>query len=317
SVGPDHANTIDALNGLAFVYFTRGEFDRADAPLREALRAARTHGDDELKRVSDLTANLHVARQQNGDYEEALTLLQESAALSARLPDYDPDDNAIVQGNMAVLLSDMGRHEEALQMRRDALAHWQSAYPPGSPMSVNALMGYGLQLHEVGRPEEGLPYIQESVDLYRSIAESESEPYQLVGALISYGTVLTAADRTTQAAEVLGEAQRLVEASLPPSTSLSARLASAQAGLFQARGEWDAAVRAADRAVETFAAAGRADADGVGWTLATKARALIEGGQRDEALAALRRARAIFSDRYGDAHPAVSTMDSLRAVARS
>ncbi|MEM1044481.1 MAG: serine/threonine-protein kinase, partial [Bacteroidota bacterium] len=47
SVGPDHANTIDALNGLAFVYFTRGEFDRADAPLREALRAARTHGDDE------------------------------------------------------------------------------------------------------------------------------------------------------------------------------------------------------------------------------------------------------------------------------
>ena len=314
SVGPDHPSTIDALQGLAYVHFTRGDFDRGDGPLREAVRAARTHGDAELARLASLTSDLHVARQQSGDPEGALALLRESAAIRARMPDPDPEQAAILQGNMAVILHDLGREQESLDMRRRALDYWRSVYPAGSYQSVQAVMGYAQQLHEVGRPAEAAPLLAEAVGVYREAAsDGATAPYDLVHALVVQAVVLTDAGRLGAAEAAVTEAAELVERALPAGDHMEGRVAAAKAGLHAARSEWAGAVAQADRAVAVFSETRGAASDGVGHTLLVKARALRGAGR--DAGPTLRRARAVFADRYGEAHPAVAEADSLLDLA--
>ena len=314
ALGPDAPAVADALNGVAFVHFTRGDFDAGEAPLREALRIARAAGD--AGRTADVLSNLHVVYQQRGDNDRALALLDSSMATRASLPE-DPEEVAIYRGNRAVLLYDLGRHQESLEQRRLALESYRSRYPEGGYPIVRSVMGYGQQLNEVGRPEEAVPFMEEAVGILRAVAtEGATEPFELIEALVNQAVILTEAGRTDASGAALAEAQTLADGALTPPHPLFGRIALARAGMHLERKAWAPATDDAARAIailtETRGLSGR----GVGNAHEHHARALLGRGQYAQAAEAAQRARAVFIEQSGEGHSSVARADSLLRFAR-
>ena len=199
---------------------------RRDTPARAhaAFVGARAAGD----RTASSTLGRRLARALEGSWDASLALamstempertvsLRELAvwADSTLLaqPGLEVEEQARLANNLGRRLSDLGRHEDALQVSPESVRQYRAlaesrpdAFLPDLAMSLNNL---GNQLSALGRHEEALQSSQEAVLRYRALAESQ--PSALLPALAmslnNLGTRLSALGRHEEALQATQEA---------------------------------------------------------------------------------------------------------------
>ncbi|MEU4256150.1 tetratricopeptide repeat protein [Streptomyces fradiae] len=116
------------------------------------------------------------------------------------------DEHASTLNNLAVTLSDLGRHDEAMVLAQQSVElreelHERVPEDRLLPQRASAFHNLGLCLLELGRPEEALPHCQRAAELYREMYKREPGRHtsNYVRALANLGTTLSGLERFQEA----------------------------------------------------------------------------------------------------------------------
>ena len=145
-----------------------------------------------------------------GDFAGAVPVLQEAADLERQLKGSD----AIIGTNINLgnALRQLGRTEEALELRRELVSAYEAEAPEGDEDLARALAGLAQDLAAVGEREEAQATYRRSVDMARQHAPEDTV---LLGMLLlnSASVHPTGSDVATG---LLAESRQLLEKSLGP-----------------------------------------------------------------------------------------------------
>jgi len=220
--GNDHAVVASSLHNLALLERLEGRPDLAEALMQEGVEIQRRlfpEGGPGLATGLNNLASLRLAQE---EIEEAKELAEEALAMK--------QGRGVPEGAVAYSLNTLGkiawsqgdaelakeRFLEAVEIRRRVV--------PGSPELARSLNNLATVLMDWwNRPEEALPFYEESLDLRRSIYQSGSP--QIAGALNNLGIVHLLLEEPGQAVEVLEEAWTIVVEKGGAGTSTGAAIA--------------------------------------------------------------------------------------------
>jgi serine/threonine-protein kinase len=218
ALDPDFAA---AWGALSTAFSNQGQIDSALVAGREALRHPERLTD---ARRLDIVAKL--ARYQ-GDERAAMEAYDAMLKL-----DPSPTEAAVALNNLAIVLSTLGRHEQALEMYRRSAATWPVGPPPISHLNIASTL-VGLE-----RPREALV-----------------EAAKLKGPLAVFvGLQIRLLERAWDRADSLG---RVLEADPTSQLLYRALGGTTRASILALRGEMAAASRALDRVGSMTVAEGR------------------------------------------------------------
>jgi serine/threonine protein kinase/tetratricopeptide (TPR) repeat protein len=161
---PDHPDIFEAKRLLGLNLNTMAEFDEAEALYREVHEwTLRTRGDDEAA-VAASFERLGVILHAQAKDLEALEALQEALARSEAA---GPITTADIHSELAVLLKNMDRPEQAEPHYREALAIRERTLGehPDTAQSHNNL---GVFLRGRGQEEEALPHLRRALEIHRA-----------------------------------------------------------------------------------------------------------------------------------------------------
>ena len=123
-------------------------------------------------------------------------------ALAEDRPDAFRPDLAMSLNNLAAMLSELGRREEALERAQEAAETYRAlaedrpdAFRPDLAMSLNTLAN---RLSELGRREEALERAQEAAEIYRALAVARPDAFRPDLAM-SLGALTNCLERAGQA----------------------------------------------------------------------------------------------------------------------
>ncbi len=222
------------------------------------------------------------------------------------------------QNNLGLMLSELGRREEALKATQEAVELYRAlaqsnpdAFQPDLAMSLNNL---GLGLSELGNREEALKATQEAVELRRALAQSNPDAFQpdLAMSLNNLGAMLSELGRREEALKATQEAVELYRAlaqSNPDAfqPDLAGSLNNLGARLSEL-GRREKALKAMQEAVELYRALAQSNPDAfqpdLAMSLNNLGLGLSELGNREEALKATQEAvelRRALAQRHADA----------------
>jgi class 3 adenylate cyclase/tetratricopeptide (TPR) repeat protein len=248
----------------------RGNPDRAEALLEQALAAARELGDPWTLARTLLVAGW--APYWRNDKPKAREMFEEALAVARANPEGDPWAESRALGMVATLVEDEGDQEEALALSSEALAIAETS---GDRFSVAvARESVGNALRRLGRLHEALPHLNGAVDAFRELGAR----WELASALTSKGILHRVAGRIDQAVKDLREAYRLCrelkERGIVTWTASQLAIALVRAGELQAARE----------VLEETAAAVSGGPGSVDWLLEAEVEILLAEGDRDGAL---------------------------------
>ena len=141
--------------------------------------------------------------------ERILALLRDSKSESNR---GKQAKYAKLANNLAIRLSDLGRHEDALHAAQEAVATYRqlNILKPSSFKSslATSLNNLGKVLTELGQHEEALNTIQEAVDLYQQLKSQRPNAFQseFAASLNNLGNILSDLGRRENALGAIQEA---------------------------------------------------------------------------------------------------------------
>jgi tetratricopeptide (TPR) repeat protein len=189
--GGDDVGTAEAMNNLAALLEDVDGPEAAAEALRLGLGALaiyrRRLGDDHLD-LAQAHNNVGVAYYLHRDYARAAAHYRQ--ALDARrrqLGDHPLVANT--QSNLANLLHEQGRPDEAVGLFREAIRIWRGTLGADHPMVSTGLFGLGEALRDLGRLEEAEAALLESGAIDRA-ALPPDHPY-LADGLVALAQVRT------------------------------------------------------------------------------------------------------------------------------
>lgn len=167
--GSDHIETLRNEGNQGWAKFRYGDFDRADAQLREVARAReRTLG---FMHPSTLLAYNNVAvngsmlswDEHNSGAREAVDLGRK--VLAARLRLFGPKhiDVLEIQGNMAEFLDKVEDYEEAEKCYKSAIAAREELFGPGNPWTLTLMHNLAVCYSSQGKYAQALAIDREVV----------------------------------------------------------------------------------------------------------------------------------------------------------
>jgi tetratricopeptide (TPR) repeat protein len=167
--GPDHPDTLNAMNSLAAAYLAAGRTAQA-IPLfeRTLVGQIRRQGHDH---PDTLTAqnNLAAAYQDAGRPSEAILLFRLTLAAKERLLGTDDASTLNSRGNLAAAYLDAGRIAEAIPLLEQTLAGREQLLGPDHPDTQRSRQRLAAAYQEAGQRESVIPPP-------RSAASSSSQP---------------------------------------------------------------------------------------------------------------------------------------------
>jgi tetratricopeptide (TPR) repeat protein len=193
------------------------ELRRRSAIFEKRLEEEKSKEAPNLPAIALLYRDLAGIRHELGDYEGAKGFLKEEVEIYRALAK-DNGSAGIFLGPLAgslnrlgISLSDLGRHEEALEVTRESLKIYQElaatnaqAFLPDLAMSLNNL---GAMLSDLGRREDALLAAEEAVDIRRKLAATNAQAFlpDLANSLETCGSVLLALGENARAARAFRE----------------------------------------------------------------------------------------------------------------
>ncbi len=207
--GPDSAEAALSLTTLADVVAGHGRLDEA-LRLAERARPAieRRFAPDSPERQR-LTRTRAFLLHQKGEPEKALALLSEVVEVTRRRFGPGSVETARRLVDMANVLADLSRYDEAERAARESLAILEA-----SPAAYRSDRGKARRLladllQVTGRSKEAAEQFAAALDLLR--ADLGPEHFQVAYTLIQYGFLLSEQRRYPEAEEALREAIRILE----------------------------------------------------------------------------------------------------------
>jgi hypothetical protein len=167
-LGPEHADTLTALNRLASVHRARDQMDLA-LPAYERIYETRLRllG---AAATETLTAQQNLAGlyRQMGRLDDALPLIE--AAYTARVAgDPTSRDLFIARSTYAGLLRDLGRFEESLALFEANLAAQRDTLGDDHPGTLDAMNALAILYRRLGRFDEAGALYEESLEGMRRV----------------------------------------------------------------------------------------------------------------------------------------------------
>jgi eukaryotic-like serine/threonine-protein kinase len=163
-LGPDNADTLASLHGLAWAYLRAGQTAQA-IPLFERTLAKRqaTLGPDHQQTLQSLN-DLALAYQDAGLMKKALPMLEQVLEREKSLRGADHPETLMAMSNLAWAYSADGRREKAVEMMEQALKKQLAARGPDHVDTLAFMNNLGEAYRSVGRLDKALPLLEQSLE---------------------------------------------------------------------------------------------------------------------------------------------------------
>jgi serine/threonine-protein kinase len=252
---------------------------------RQALLGSATHSDvQELHLMTDLASLYSTA----GRDREAVAAFEQAAALLTSLGRDETQGAVVLFNNWALELDQLGRPLESERLLRRVIdmSRADETEETVSPMVLN---NYARSLRELGRLDEAADYAE------RAYAKAKQADHQLAisQSLLERARIYRERRDFARAAAMLAEVEPRLRESLPPGHYAFAALVSERSLLALEQGDFPAASRLADLAVEIDEASIKAGGEGafhLPTALVRRARVQLAAGKPAESAADATRA---------------------------
>ncbi|MEO0559378.1 MAG: serine/threonine-protein kinase [Bacteroidota bacterium] len=311
--GPDHERVADAQAALGRMARQQGNYTRADSLHTRALAIARARYGARDARVATYIHQLGQVAYQAGDLERAEDLHREGLAID-EANEVTGEALALALGNLAVVVGDLGRYEEAAVLQERELALLKEANAgPGDIAS--AAQNLSALRADQGDLDNAIVAQIEALELVKEAFGDEH--YKVVIGHINLGSMYVDAQDYAEAEQTLGEGLELGTRTLGADHPYLGYMQNHRARSLDGLGRYAEAEAAVRRALVIWGEAYPDDvlllADGQS-TLAT---ILQHQGRLEEAEGLLRTALVAYEAELEEGSPsrldAISRLGSVRA----
>ena len=188
------------------VGYQEGHFDEADRWAQVADAVLQRLGGHDLLRAW-LLNDVGTVHSRRGDKEAAIRVFAESLSLKEKTLGRDHPDVGVSEGNLAIALAEMKRHEEALVHIERAIAILEHGLGAAHPDLAIQLNNHGEILNAVRRHGDARRLFERAQQIWER--ELGSENRGLADALTGLGISFLADGESTRAIYVLERAKRI------------------------------------------------------------------------------------------------------------
>ncbi|MBX7106706.1 MAG: tetratricopeptide repeat protein, partial [Gemmataceae bacterium] len=213
-LGPDHPDTLGAMDNLAVGYQDAGRLMEALPLFEETLRLRKAKlGPDHPDTLNTMN-NLAVGYKAAGRLMEALPLYEETLRLIKSNLGPDHPDTLNTMNNLAVGYKAAGRLDHALPLYEETLRLRKAKLGPGHPEILRSMNNLAVGYQTAGRLKEALPLFEETLRLRKAkLGPGHPETLRSMNNLaVGYQT----AGRLKEALPLFEETLRLRKAKLGP-----------------------------------------------------------------------------------------------------
>ena len=322
--GPEHPDTLNAMNDLANSYSDAGRRDEA-LKLREKvlplyLKVRGKEHPDTLGAMNNLAISLDEA----GRRDEALKLREQVLALNRKASGPEHPDTLDAIDNLAISYAEAGRWEEALKLGEEVVPLYRKVKGPEHPDTLMAMTHLANSYDDAGRQNEALKLREPVLALRRKVLGPEQP-----GTLAEMGKMAISYDEAGRPHQALKLREDVLtlrrKASGPEHPDTLTAMANLANSYFEV-GRKGEALRLLERVLalrlkvldpehpDTLAVMNE-----LAWILATSDAAEIRNGTNavhiaEEAVAATHRANAGFLDTLAAAYAETQQFDQAVAV---
>jgi tetratricopeptide (TPR) repeat protein len=213
-LGPEHPETLIAMNDLAIAYRDTGRQEEALKLQEELLALSR-------KVLGPEDPGTLIALHHHADALRALNRLGEAEAEARRAvdlyrqhPDWPPDESAHAASILSAILTAQGRTDESLKLEEETLALGRKVNGPEHPETLKVMGNLALIYDRVGRRDEALKLREEVLALDRKVLGPEHP--QTLGAMHVLAVAYAEAGRQEEALKLQEELLALSRKVLGP-----------------------------------------------------------------------------------------------------
>ncbi|MGE0359342.1 MAG: tetratricopeptide repeat protein [Vicinamibacterales bacterium] len=166
TLGPDHPDTAESMQGLAEAYRELARFDEAEAMHRETLAIKRRIGSPPASIAVSLN-DLGLTLSERGRFADAEPLLREAIDTWRRLGLDSAADVAVGLNNLAQTLRQQGRLDDAVAALDEAIAIRRQRFGNDHPLLANVLGHLGQVRNAQGDLARAEPLLREALAIRR------------------------------------------------------------------------------------------------------------------------------------------------------
>lgn len=311
--GTDHENYAAALNNLAFLHATLGQYDEAEELFKRALALREKNAgpnDLQVAKTLDTLSQMYVNQSRLG---EAEPLMRRALAIAEKtLPGTDPYVSKLVN-DLAVVVEQQGKYLESEGYYKRAIANLELVKGPNNVEVARALGNLAVTYQHLGRYEEAVELHRRALPiLEKSLGRNHPDVATQLGNMAG---LLQALDRYKEAEDVLKRALAIREKTYGASHPDVATALSELASVYGSLGRPAEAEASYRRALAIFEKFHGADHPEVANTLNNLSVGAALQKRYDEAERMLNRAVLIQESALGADHPKViNTLSNLAFV---
>jgi tetratricopeptide (TPR) repeat protein len=153
-VGADSLELIPTLNNLAGAYYFNDNMTAAEAVARRALEISSANGEEPEEVTTSVLSDIAAGR---GDYNQALSWLDQSLDRLQRLVPQGKSETLRTRIKRAVALAALGRDDESRDEEREVVALAAKLYGAGSAEAISAMTWLAGDLESVAGADRGRP----------------------------------------------------------------------------------------------------------------------------------------------------------------
>lgn len=237
---PEESVSIsEPLDLLGQLHWQRGEPERAEELIRDALEVRERFYPPEHTKIGESLNNLAVILDDRGKREQAAEMYRRAIAIQEAV--YGPESDILggALSNLGLVLTDLGEAEEGEAVHRRALAVTEAAMGVDNLSAAIQRNNLARHLCTFGKAAEGVRHSDAAVRVGDDVLE---EGFFVTGVFRStHGFCLGGVGRFARAEEVLVEAMNILEAALGPDSSHSVTVRGRLAQMYEDWGKPDLA----------------------------------------------------------------------------
>lgn len=195
---PEDPRLINSIDVLGMVYWLTGDLQGSLDASREVLELRERSLGREHPDYTQTLGNLGNTYADMGDLERAESLLRQALEIERRtLVGDDRRDLAYTTNNLATILADQMKFEEAIEFHLESNALRLEFMGDDSPEYIISLMNLGFAQYGAGHHQEAERLLRHSVELGEQIFDANH--MRVAGARIKLAEVLADTGRTSEA----------------------------------------------------------------------------------------------------------------------
>ncbi len=159
-LGPDHPQTVDAVQNLGLVRWYEGDLANGRMLIERAAAMLQARPDPDDNKLATSLHNLATIVQAQGDLDAARPLYERALALRNRVLGSDHPHTAYTLNNLGTLLRNQGDHTAARPLLERALLIREHALGPEHPDTAHSLHHLGWLLRDQGDLAAARPFLE-------------------------------------------------------------------------------------------------------------------------------------------------------------